>query len=275
VLEAVDLTKSYGSVRALRGFTLRAAPGEIVGLVGHNGAGKTTFTTIVSGLLRPDTGRVLVAGREPRRCRHLLGVAPQQLALYPGVTIRETLQLFGGLAGLRRRALAEAIDDTVHALRLAPFVDRYVRSLSGGQQRRVQAAVAMLHRPGLLLLDEPTAGVDPETRAALLDAVRRRAAAGAAVVYTTHYLPELTDLGATIAVAKQGRVIARGTAAALLRDLPGEVRLTFDHEEIRVSTTDPTATLADLVRSASAPVRAVDLRQPTLDDLYRAVAHEV
>jgi ABC-2 type transport system ATP-binding protein len=275
VLDAVDLTKSYGSVRALRGFTLGAAPGEIVGLVGHNGAGKTTFATIVSGLVRPDGGRVLVAGREPRRSRHLLGVAPQHLALYPGVTIHETLRLFGGLAGLRRRALAEAIDDIVHAMRLDPFVDRHIRFLSGGQQRRVQAAVAMLPRPALLLLDEPTAGVDPETREALLDAVRLRAAAGAAVVYTTHYLPELADLGATIAVARHGRVIARGTAAELLRDLPGEVRLTFDHEEIRVSTRDPTATLAELVRSASAPVRAVDVRQPTLDDLYRVMAHEV
>jgi ABC-2 type transport system ATP-binding protein len=274
VLDAVDLTKSYGTVTALSGFTLHAAPGEIVGLVGHNGAGKTTFATIASGLQRPDGGTVRVAGHSPRKARQLLGVAPQQLSLYPGVTILETLRLFGGLAGLRGRALTEAIDETVHALRLSLLVDRYIRELSGGQQRRTQAAVAMVHRPTVLLLDEPTAGVDPETRQALLDAVKQRAAAGAAVVYTTHYLPELTELGATIAVAKRGRVIARGTAAGLLRGLPGEVRLTFDDEEIHVPTTDPSATLAELLRTAAAPLRAVDVRQPTLDDLYRTVAHE-
>jgi ABC-2 type transport system ATP-binding protein len=274
VLDAVDLRKSYGRVPALRGFTLHVRPGEIVGLVGHNGAGKTTFTNIVSGLSRPDGGTITVAGRRPRAARGLIGVAPQHLALFPGVTVRETLRLFGGLAGLRRRDLAAAMDETVRALRLAALLDRRIRELSGGQQRRAQVATAMLHRPALLLLDEPTAGVDPETRRALLDAVRARAAAGAAVVYTTHYLPELADLGATIAVARQGRILARGTAPELLGHLPGQVRISLDgEEEIEVSTMDPAATLAELLRTVPGPVRAVDLRRPTLDDLYQALGH--
>ncbi|MFF8765821.1 ABC transporter ATP-binding protein [Nocardiopsis dassonvillei] len=272
MLEALSLFKDFGTVRALDGFTLVAEPGEIVGLVGHNGAGKTTFARVVSGLLRPDGGRALIGGEPPRAARRLLGLAPQHLALYPTLTPRETLRLFGGLHGLHRRSLDAAVDEVADALRLTGFLDRRVGVLSGGQQRRVQAAAAMVHRPCLLLLDEPTAGVDPETRRALLDAVRARAEQGSTIVYTTHYLPELTELGASIAVAHGGRVLARGSAPELLGGLPGEVRLSFDDEEVRVPTTDPTATLARLLTETARPVRAVDLRQPTLDDLYRAVA---
>ncbi|MFD6951563.1 ABC transporter [Nocardiopsis sp. TSRI0078] len=273
MLEALCLDRAFGSVHALDQFTLVAESGEIVGLVGHNGAGKTTFANVVSGILRPDGGRIRVNGKAPRAARRLLGLAPQHLALYPTVTPRETLRLFGGLYGLRRRDLALAIDETAESLRLTGFLDRRVGVLSGGQQRRVQAAAAMVHRPSLLLLDEPTAGVDPGTRRSLLEAVRARAEQGTAVVYTTHYLPELTELGASIAVARHGRVIARGGASEVLGDLPGEVRLSFDDEEVRVPTTDPAATLARILTSTARPVRGVDLRQPTLDDLYRAVAH--
>ncbi|MFD3683626.1 AAA family ATPase [Nocardiopsis sp. NPDC058631] len=131
----------------------------------------------------------------------------------------------------------------------------------------------MVHKPALLLLDEPTAGVDPETRRSLLKVVRDHARTGATVIYTTHYLPELTELGASIAVARQGRIIARGEAGELIHGLPGEVRLSFDDEEARVPTTDPTTTLAQMLVEATKPVRSVDLRQPTLDDLYQAVAH--
>lgn len=273
MLEASNLSKRYGPLLALNGFDLTVARGEIVGLVGHNGAGKTTFAHIVSGLLKPDGGQVRINGRAPRSARGALGFAPQELALYPDVTVAETLRLFGGLAGLRHKALDAAVEEIAADLHLAKLLDRRVGVLSGGQQRRTQAAAAMLHHPAVLLLDEPTAGVDPETRQALLDTVKAHAARGAAVVYTTHYLPELAELGATIAVAKAGRVIARGTAATLLKDLPGEVRLTLGDEELRVSTTDPAATLTELLRTAGAPVRAVDLRQPSLDDLYRSVAH--
>ena len=272
MLEALSLVKTLGSVRALDGFTLSARTGEIVGLVGHNGAGKTTFANIVAGLTRPDAGHVRIDGSAPRAARNRLGLAPQHLALYPTATPRETLRLFGGLHGLRRRALTRAVDEIAESLRLTGFLDRRAGTLSGGQQRRVQAATAMVHRPALLLLDEPTAGVDPETRRALLEAVRSHAEQGATVVYTTHYLPELTDLGATLAVARGGRVIARGRASDLLRDLPGEVRLTLDDEELRVPSTDPAATLVRMLAEATGPVRDVELRRPTLDDLYEAVA---
>ena len=273
MLEAIDLVKRYGPVRALDGFSLHVAAGEIVGLVGHNGAGKTTFVEIVSNLTRPDSGRVTIGGRSPAAARGMVGVAPQHIALYPSITVREHLRLFGRLAGLRRAALRNAIDELATMLRLTEIMDRSSAVLSGGQQRRIQAATALIHKPAVLLLDEPTAGADLETRQATLDMVKQRAGEGAAVVYTTHYLPELTELQATIAVARAGRVIARGTSEALMDGLPGEVRLTFEEsEEISVSTTQPTATLIDLLSRAQRPVSSVDIRHPSLDDLYRSLA---
>ncbi|WSS24301.1 ABC transporter ATP-binding protein [Streptomyces sp. NBC_01190] len=273
MLEVTGLSKRYGDVQALDGFDLTARPGEIVGLVGHNGAGKSTFVEIVSGLIRADAGQVLIGGEEPAKARHRIGVSPQNIALYPPLSVREHMKLFGGLSGLRHRALTAAIDELSAALRLTEFLDRPAGVLSGGQQRRTQAAVAMIHRPGLLLLDEPTAGADPETRQALLDAVKLRAADGAAVVYTTHYLSELTELAATIAVAKRGRVVSRGTSAQLLEGLPGEVRVVLaDGQELHESTTDPTAGLLRLLHEARQPVVSVDVRKPDLDDLYRSLA---
>jgi ABC-2 type transport system ATP-binding protein len=296
VLAASHLVKRYGSVAALDGFGLTVQAGEITGLVGHNGAGKTTFVEIVTGLVKPDSGAVTVCGidalRDSRQARRLVGVAPQEQALYVSATVRDNLRLFGALAGLRRAALFPAIDQLADELRLTDVLDQRIGLLSGGQRRRTQAAAALIGEPRLLLLDEPTAGADPQTRAALLAAVRARAASGVAVVYTTHYLPELADLGATLAVARSGRIIARGTQHDLMTGLPGELRLRFADldglvlpaalagrartvdGELRVASTDPPADLAALLAAGNAPV-SVDVRRPDLDDLYRVIASEV
>ncbi len=271
-LEAIEVTKRYGDVAALAGFSLTVARGEIVGLVGHNGAGKTTFVEVVSGLIRPDSGVVLIDGRPPAQARGQIGISPQHIALYPPITVREHLRLFGGIAGLRRQALRTEIDDLATGLHLTGFLDRPAGVLSGGQQRRTQAAVALIHRPSLLLLDEPTAGADPETRQALLNVVKQRAGEGAAIIYTTHYLNELTDLQATIAVARRGRIIARGSSAELLEGLPGEVRVAFADEVVQVSTTDPTTALVELLKGTDRQVESVELRRPDLDDLYHSLA---
>jgi ABC-2 type transport system ATP-binding protein len=236
MLEAINLRKRYGAITALDGFDLTIAAGEIVGLIGHNGAGKTTFAEIVTGLVRPDDGLVRVngvdVGRSVRAARAHIGYAPQELGLYPTATLRQNLALFGRLHGLRRGALTRAIDSTAADLVLTEVLDRPIGVLSGGQKRRAQAATALLHEPAVLLLDEPTAGADPVTRDALLAVVTARARAGAAVCYTTHYLPELDQLQATIAVAARGRVIVRGDRQTLVSGLD-------------------------------------DLEQPSLDDLYR------
>jgi ABC-2 type transport system ATP-binding protein len=277
VLTATGLRKSYGGRPALAGFDLTVAEGEIVGLVGRNGAGKTTFVEVVTGLIRPDAGQVTVGGvdalRDRRAARGLIGLAPQEQALYLPATVREHLRLFGALAGLRPAAVRAAVDATAAELWLTDVLDRPVGLLSGGQRRRTQAACALLPRPAVLLLDEPTVGADPSTRRALLAAVAARAAAGAAVVYTTHYLPELADLDATLAIADAGRVIARGHQARLLAGLAAEVRVEFaaGREPVWVSTFDPAATLARVLADGGRP-ESVDIRKPGLDDLYEALA---
>jgi len=277
MLIAEGLVKHYGHRAALAGFDLEVEAGEIVGLIGHNGAGKTTFVEVVTGLVRPDAGHARIGGldalRAGRAARQLLGVAPQELALYNRATVRENLRLFAALTGLRGRRREQEIARVLDELHLTALVNLPVGVLSGGQRRRVQAATAMVASPPLLLLDEPTAGADPETRSALLTAVKARAEAGAAVLYTTHYLPELVDLDATLALARTGRVIARGTQQELTRHLPSELQVTFadpGEPDLRLSTTDPGADLATLLASGRTPA-SVDVRSPSLDDLYRSL----
>jgi ABC-2 type transport system ATP-binding protein len=232
LLDAHGLVKRFGATTALSGFDLTVEAGEIVGMVGHNGAGKTTFSRIVAGLIGPDAGRVeqcgIDVGRRPRRARALLGLAPQELALYPTLTARENLFAFAGLYGIGPRDAARRINGLAGPLALDDVLGRRVRDLSGGQQRRLQAATALLHRPRVVLLDEPTVGADPTTRDALLTVVRRVAQDGAAVVYTTHYLPELDVLGATLAVADHGRIIARGDRTTMLARVPGHATIELD-----------------------------------------------
>ncbi|MGC0419621.1 ABC transporter ATP-binding protein [Embleya sp. AB8] len=293
MLSVAGLRKRYGEVVALDGFELEVAPGEIVGLVGHNGAGKTTFARAVAALLRVDAGTVRVAGRPitPRRRRPgELGLAPQELALFP-TTALENLRYAGRLYGLGRHTLAERIAETAEALGLTELLPRPVEDLSGGQQRRLHAAAAMLHRPRVLLLDEPTVGADPVTRELLLHAVRDLADRGTAVVYTTHYLPELEVLDATLAVADHGRVIARGSRAELLAALPGRVTLSFADgaglvfppdlsghagglhgDDVVITAIDPAAAAARLLAANpehAARLRSIALDAPSLDDLYR------
>jgi ABC-2 type transport system ATP-binding protein len=294
MLEARGLVKRYGERAALDGFDLDVRAGEIVGLIGHNGAGKTTFMEVITGLVRPDRGQVRVGGadarRQPRVARRQLGIAPQELALYLTATVADNLRLFGALAGLRRGALRRAVAQVAEELALTDVLGQRAGLLSGGQRRRTQAGTALVTGAPLLLLDEPTAGADPQTRTALLAAVRARAAAGAAVLYTTHYLPELADLGATLAVARAGRVIARGSQDSLTRGLPGELRLRFEPDasaaclpaslagrarehggEVRITSVSPPADLAAALAAGCVPAW-VDVRRPDLDDLYRSLS---
>ncbi len=220
MLDARGVAKSYGDVEALKGADLQVASGEVVALLGRNGAGKTTFLSAVAGLLAPDRGTIKVDGvdvwAQPGAAAALVGIAPQETGIYRAVTVRDNLGFFAELSGLRRAAKNARVEEVAEQLSLTELLDRKGTQLSGGEARRLHTACALVHRPKLLLLDEPTVGADVATRNQLIDVVRRLAADGAAVVYTTHYLPEVEALAADIVVIHGGVVLARGTQAELV-----------------------------------------------------------
>ncbi|MEG8183841.1 ABC transporter ATP-binding protein [Nocardia terpenica] len=220
MLEIHDLNKSYGKKKVLTGVDLTVRPGEVLGLLGPNGAGKTTTASIVAGLTAADSGTVRVAGidirTQPRQARRRLGLAPQELGVYPILTARENMEFFGRLMGVGRTELPARIAEVAERLGITPFLGTRAHNLSGGQQRRLHTALALLHRPEVLWLDEPTVGADVTARQDLLTEVRGLADSGAAVVYATHYLPELEVLGARVVVLHHGRILAEGYAPELV-----------------------------------------------------------
>jgi ABC-2 type transport system ATP-binding protein len=228
-LRAAGLRLSYGARPALDGVSFEVAAGEIVGLLGPNGAGKTTTLAVLATLRRPDAGDAEVAGvstrRDPAHVRRLLGLVPQSLAVYPSLTARENLRCFAGVLGLRRRAGAEAARGALETVGLTDRANDVVATFSGGMQRRLNLACALLHRPAVLLLDEPTVGVDPQSRERILDTVRAQAAAGTAVLYSTHLMDEAERLCDRVVLMDGGRVVAEGSPASLTRQADGGIRL--------------------------------------------------
>jgi len=222
------LRVSYGARPALDGISFAVAPGEIVGLLGPNGAGKTTTLSVLATLRRPDAGDAEVAGistrRHPARVRRLLGFVPQSLAVYPTLTARENVRCFAGVLGLGRRAAREATGEALRTVGLAERAGDVVATFSGGMQRRLNLACALLHRPTVLLLDEPTVGVDPQSRERILDTVRAQAAAGTAILYSTHLMDEAERLCDRVVLIDGGRVVAMGSPSELTRH-DGGVRL--------------------------------------------------
>jgi ABC-2 type transport system ATP-binding protein len=227
-VRAAGLRLSYGARLALDGVSFEVAAGEIVGLLGPNGAGKTTTLSVLATLRRTEAGDAEVGGvstrRDPARVRRMLGLVPQSLAVYPTLTARENLGCFAGVLGLGRRAGREAARGALATVGLAERADDVVATFSGGMQRRLNLACALLHRPAVLLLDEPTVGVDPQSREHILDTVRAQAAAGTAVLYSTHLMDEAERLCDRVVLIDGGRVVAAGSPAELTRDAAG-VRL--------------------------------------------------
>ena len=218
-----SVTKRFGSVLALAGVDLEIDQGEFFGLLGPNGAGKTTLISALAGLVRPDTGRLAVMGHDVisdyRAARQLLGVVPQELVFDPFFTVRESLEIQSGYFGIRNNA--SWIDEILENLDLTSKAETNRRQLSGGMKRRVLVAQALVHRPPVIVLDEPTAGVDVELRQGLWSFVRRLNRDGHTIVLTTHYLEEAESLCGRIAMLKHGGVVALDTTANLLRRLSG------------------------------------------------------
>ena len=222
-IEIRSVRKRYGSFEALGGVSLSIAPGEFFGLLGPNGAGKTTLISIVAGLARATEGSVSVMGHDVvadfRAARGALGVVPQELVFDPFFTVRETLRITSGYYGLRRND--DWIDEILANLDLTAKADSNMRALSGGMKRRVLVAQALVHRPPVIVLDEPTAGVDVELRQTLWQFVRRLNRDGHTIVLTTHYLEEAQELCGRIAMLKQGRVVALDSTQQLIRRFAG------------------------------------------------------
>ena len=215
--------KRFGTLQALGGVSLEIAEGEFFGLLGPNGAGKTTLISIIAGLSRADEGQVKIHGHDVvsdyRRARQCIGVVPQELVFDPFFTVRETLRMQSGYFGISNNDAL--IDEVMHNLDLTSKANSNMRSLSGGMKRRVLVAQALVHRPPVIMLDEPTAGVDVELRQTLWHFIGRLNREGHTVVLTTHYLEEAQALCNRIAMLKSGQVVALDSTAALIRRISG------------------------------------------------------
>jgi ABC-2 type transport system ATP-binding protein len=224
MLQIRDLRKSFGSLCAVDGVSFEIGSGEIVGVLGPNGAGKTTTVSLIVGLLRPDSGEVLIQGAALRAdtdpAKSKLGLVPQELALYDELSARENLRFFGGLHGVTGGTLDAAIASTLALVGLEDRAGHRVVTFSGGMKRRLNLAAGLLHDPQILLLDEPTVGVDPQSRNAIFDNLEALKKQGKALLYTTHYMEEAERLCDRIVIIDQGKVVAQDTLRALYRLLP-------------------------------------------------------
>ena len=299
MIEVEQLRKAFGDLVAVDGVSFTARSGEIFGLLGPNGAGKTTTISCISGLLTPTAGRVRVMGhdvvREGTAARQAVGVVPQEIALYEDLSARENLQYWGGAQGLRNPALRARIQEALELTGLQDRAREPVKRFSGGMKRRLNFACGIIHQPRVLLLDEPTLGVDPQSRMRLLDLVRTEAREGRCVLYTTHYMEEAETLCDRLAVIDHGRIIAQGTLGELRamlgeRDIlrlsgtfqPETARTAFERlDGIEVVQADENLLiilLADASRrlpaifsalaSSGAEVRGTTLTQPSLESLF-------
>jgi len=234
VLAAEGLIKSFGDLIAVNGVSFEIAEGETFGLLGPNGAGKTTSISMVAGLLEPDNGTIHVAGTQIRTNstdgRSDIGLVPQEIAIYPDLTATENLRFFGRLYDMPGEKLDKRVDEVLEVIGLSERQDDLVSEFSGGMQRRLNIGIGLLHRPRLLILDEPTVGVDPQSRNAILESVEDLSGEGIAVLYTTHYMEEAERLCDRVAIIDEGVIKAEGTRREL-------VSLVGEKDRIRVTVT--------------------------------------
>jgi ABC-2 type transport system ATP-binding protein len=214
------LARSFGPVEAVRGISLEIREGETFGLLGPNGAGKTTTLSMLSTLLAPSAGDAWIFGESLRRnvseVKRIVGLAPQEISLYPDLTAEENLLFFGRISGVHGRRLRARVDELLELVGLAPRRGERVRTFSGGMKRRLNLACSLVHAPRLLLLDEPTVGVDPQSRENLFQGIESFASEGTTVLYSTHYMEEAERLCDRIAIMDEGRIAAVGTREELL-----------------------------------------------------------
>ena len=232
MLQVDGLRKAFGKRVAVDDVSFAVAPGETYGLLGPNGAGKTTTISLICGLLVPDAGTAAIAGAdilsEPLTAKAAIGLVPQDIALYPDLSARENLRLFGRLQGLNGHDLSNRIDETLDLVGLADRAEERIEAYSGGMKRRANIATGLLHRPKLLVLDEPTVGVDPQSRNAILESIEALGGAGLSMLYTTHCMEEAERLCHRVGIIDEGRLIAEGSRQELLAATGGHAALHLD-----------------------------------------------
>ena len=298
-IEMQNLHKRFGDLQAVQGVSLTAQAGEILSLLGPNGAGKSTTISMLSGLLAPTEGDALVMGhsirREPEAAKACLGVVPQDIALYPDLSARENLLFWGKMYGLRGAALHRRVDEVLEIIGLADRQKGRVDKFSGGMKRRVNIGAALLHKPQVVIMDEPTVGIDPQSRRHILDNVKELNRQGMTVLYTTHYMEEAAELSDHIAIMDHGEIIAYGTHDELIRLVGEQTRidltLNVDAERVltawqqvegvsRASAQDGLVTvlvddsnrvlprLFEAATAADARITGVDIREPNLEAVF-------
>jgi ABC-2 type transport system ATP-binding protein len=299
VLDCRELCKRFGEVEAVRGVSFHIGAGETYGLLGPNGAGKTTTISMVCGLLEPDSGEVFVAGKRLTSRsvseKAAIGYVPQELAIYPDLSARENLGFFARLYGLAPDAARARVDEVLDVVRLTDRSSEQTKNFSGGMQRRLNIGIGLLHSPRLLILDEPTVGVDPQSRNAILESVERLSAEGMAVLYTTHYMEEAERLCDRIGIVDLGELKAEGTRPELVAlvgehdrvslegagDLDGAARASQALEPVRAASVQDgrielivdhaRSILPELLSAASdagAAVSSVEVKEPDLEAVF-------
>ena len=301
LLEVKELVKKYGDFTAVKGISFDIQEGEIFSLLGPNGAGKTTTISMLSTLYAPTAGEATIGGhsvtKEPMAVRNLIGVVPQELALYDDLSARENLVFWGQMYGLSGKTLRARVDEVLEQIGLADKAKNRIKTYSGGMKRRVNIGVGLLHKPRLLFMDEPTVGIDPQSRRAILDSVKALNQQGMTVLYTTHYMEEAEELSDRVGIIDHGELIALGTQAELNRQVGEKDTLVLHIDEsqngealaaavrqiqgvLKADITDHTvAVIAQEAEEIMAPVittanglgvkiRSVDIQEPNLEAVF-------
>lgn len=296
---AEGLDKDFGEVHAVKDVSFKIEKGEIFSLLGPNGAGKSTTISMLSGLLRPDRGDAQIMGHsiseESSLAKAAIGVVPQDIALYEDLSARENLIFWGKMYGIRGKALNQRVDEILEIVGLADRQKGRIDTYSGGMKRRINIGVALLHKPDVLIMDEPTVGIDPQSRRNILDSVKSLNAEGMTVLYTTHYMEEAQELSDHLAIMDHGKIIASGTHTELVQivgeldkikltvnqngsevidawqSLPGISKVTVEKDSITLLVEDSNQSLPSIFEAANkvkTRITSVDIYEPNLESVF-------
>lgn len=301
ILQADHLIKKFGELAAVNDVSFEIQEGEIFSLLGPNGAGKTTTISMLSTLIAPTSGDARIGGhsvtRDPMAVRQLIGVVPQELALYEDLTARENLNFWGQMYGLNGKVLRSRVDEVLEQTGMTEKANQRVKTYSGGMKRRINIGIGLLHRPRLLFMDEPTVGIDPQSRRAILDSVKDLNSQGMTILYTTHYMEEAQELSNRVGIIDHGQMIALGTQSELtrqvgetdtlllhvgeedtldtlvasLRTLPGVQKCDRTDHIIAVITPNAEEILAPVITRANeigVKIRSMDIQEPNLESVF-------